>query len=93
VGGNLDVSVQLGSDVWNGFGSFSYDAATVLRIDPTTGAADVFAHGFRNHYDLAFNGDGELFTYDSDMEWDIGAPWYRAPRVLHLVEGGDFGWR
>jgi hypothetical protein len=35
VGGNLDVSVQLGSDVWNGFGSFSYDAATVLRIDPS----------------------------------------------------------
>jgi hypothetical protein len=35
VGGNLDVSVQLGSDVWNGFGSFSYDAATVLRVQPS----------------------------------------------------------
>jgi hypothetical protein len=35
VGGNLDVSVQLGNDVWNGFGSFSYDAATVLRVDPS----------------------------------------------------------
>ena len=66
---------------------------TVLRIDPTTGAADVFAHGFRNHYDLAFNGDGELFTYDSDMEWDIGAPWYRAPRIVHVVRGGEYGWR
>ena len=37
VGGNLDVSVMLGSDVWNGFGSFSYDAATVQRIDPSEG--------------------------------------------------------
>jgi hypothetical protein len=47
---------------------------TVLRVDPATNAAEVFATGFRNHYDLAFTPDGELFTYDSDMEWDIGAP-------------------
>jgi hypothetical protein len=35
VGGNLDVSVQLGSEVWNGFGSFSYDAAIVQRVQPS----------------------------------------------------------
>ena len=66
---------------------------TVLRVDPATGAITVFASGFRNHYDLAFNSDGELFTYDSDMEWDIGAPWYRAPRLVHVVNGGEYGWR
>ena len=66
---------------------------TVLRVDPATGTARVFASGFRNHYDLAFNPDGELFTYDSDMEWDIGAPWYRAPRFVHVVNGGEYGWR
>ena len=66
---------------------------TVLRVHPASGAAEMFAYGFRNHYDLAFNGDGELFTYDSDMEWDIGAPWYRAPRIVHVVDGGDYGWR
>ena len=66
---------------------------TVLRIDPATGAVSVFASGFRNHYDLAFNNDGELFTYDSDMEWDIGTPWYRAPRIVHVVNGGEYGWR
>ena len=65
----------------------------VYRVDPKTGAATIFADGFRNHYDLAFNKDGELFTYDSDMEWDIGAPWYRAPRVVHVVQGADYGWR
>jgi len=37
VGGSLDVSVMLGNDVWNGFGSFSYDAATVQRIEPSEG--------------------------------------------------------
>ena len=66
---------------------------TVLRVDPANGATTVFASGFRNHYDLAFNPDGELFTYDSDMEWDIGAPWYRAPRLVHVVNGGEYGWR
>jgi len=26
------------------------------------------AQGVRNHYDFAFNRDGEIFTVDSDME-------------------------
>ncbi|MFM9170503.1 MAG: family 16 glycoside hydrolase [Phycisphaerales bacterium] len=66
---------------------------TVIRVDPVTGDAELWATGFRNHYDLAFAPDGELFTYDSDMEWDMGAPWYRAPRIVHVVRGGEYGWR
>jgi putative heme-binding domain-containing protein len=66
---------------------------TVIRVDPATGDAELWATGFRNHYDLAFAPDGELFTYDSDMEWDMGAPWYRAPRIVHVVRGGEYGWR
>ena len=53
----------------------------------------MFVGGFRNAYDLAFNRDGELFTFDSDMEWDIGLPWYRPTRVNHLIPGAEFGWR
>src|SRR5262249_33708245 len=49
--------------------------------------------GFRNEYDFAFNRDGEIFTFDSDMEWDIGLPWYRPVRVNHCVPGAEFGWR
>jgi putative heme-binding domain-containing protein len=49
--------------------------------------------GFRNAYDQAFNRDGELFTFDSDMEWDVGLPWYRPTRVNHLIPGAEFGWR
>src|SRR5262245_10851268 len=49
--------------------------------------------GLRNPMDVAFNADGEMFTYEADMERDIGAPWYRPTRVLHLVPGGDYGWR
>lgn len=49
--------------------------------------------GFRNEYDVAFSPAGEAFTYDSDMEWDIGMPWYRPTRICHAIPGGDFGWR
>lgn len=49
--------------------------------------------GFRNEYDIGFNRSGDLFTYDSDMEWDEGLPWYRPTRVNHCVPGGEFGWR
>ena len=37
--------------------------------------------------------NGELFTFDSDMEWDEGLPWYRAVRVCHCPPGADFVWR
>ena len=49
--------------------------------------------GVRNPYDIAFGPDGELFTYDADMEMDIGTPWYRPTRVCYLASGGDYGWR
>ncbi|MBY5959529.1 c-type cytochrome [Membranicola marinus] len=49
--------------------------------------------GYRNQYDLAIHPNGELFTFDSDMEWDLGMPWYRPTRVLHVVSGSDYGWR
>jgi putative heme-binding domain-containing protein len=53
----------------------------------------VVAGGLRNAYDLAFRADGGLFTFDSDMEWDLGLPWYRPVRLLHVVPGGEYGWR
>jgi putative heme-binding domain-containing protein len=49
--------------------------------------------GFRNEYDFAFNREGELFSFDSDMEWDVGLPWYRPVRVVHCPLGAEFGWR
>ena len=54
---------------------------------------ELICTGMRNGYDLAFDRDGELFTFDSDMEWDIGAPWYRPTRVCHVQSGAEFGWR
>jgi putative heme-binding domain-containing protein len=65
----------------------------VVRTDPDGAAWELVAAGLRNAYDLAVSPEGELLTYDSDMEWDVGLPWYRPTRVVHLVSGADFGWR
>lgn len=65
----------------------------VASMDPDGKNLEVIATGFRNEYDIAFNPVGELFTYDADMEWDVGTPWYRPTRVNHVISGGEFGWR
>ena len=49
--------------------------------------------GLRNAYDIALTQHGQIFTYDSDMEWDIGSPWYRPTRAAEAMSGGDFGWK
>ncbi len=54
---------------------------------------ELVSSGYRNQYDMAFDANGELFTFDSDMEWDIGTPWYRPTRVCHVTSGSEFGWR
>ena len=65
----------------------------ILRTDPEGTRWEVLAGGFRNQFDLAFNADGEMFTYDADMELDVGLPWYRPTRLNHVVSGGEYGWR
>ena len=65
----------------------------ICQVDPNGKQWNVFSMGYRNEYDMAFNADGELFTYDSDMEWDFGSPWYRPTRVCHATSGSEFGWR
>ena len=65
----------------------------IYKIDPEGKSWELVATGFRNEYDAAFNRDGELFTYDADMEWDINTPWYRPTRVNHAISGAEFGWR
>ncbi|MBX9579209.1 MAG: c-type cytochrome [Gemmataceae bacterium] len=65
----------------------------VCRTDPDGKTFELVAAGFRNPYDAAFNPAGELITYDSDMEWDMGVPWYRPTRVNHVTSGAEFGWR
>lgn len=65
----------------------------IAKVDPEGKTWTIVAGGFRNQVDVAFNQHGEVFTWDADMEWDIGLPWYRPTRVNHVVSGGEYGWR
>ena len=65
----------------------------IAQIDPEGKTWEVMSTGFRNQYDAAVNREGELFTYDADMEWDMNTPWYRPTRVNHVIDGSEFGWR
>jgi putative heme-binding domain-containing protein len=65
----------------------------VCLVDPDGKNWELFCCGFRNSYDLAVLPNGDAVTYDSDMEWDMGMPWYRPTRILQLQSGVDYGWR
>ncbi|MCF6283767.1 MAG: c-type cytochrome [Candidatus Hydrogenedentes bacterium] len=65
----------------------------VCKVTPDGKTWEFFSNGFRNEYDIALNAEGEMFTFDADMEWDMGSPWYRPTRVNHIVSGSEFGWR
>ncbi len=68
-------------------------AGIIYRVSPEGKDIEIFSSGFRNVFDAAVNGDGELFTFDSDDEGDMNLPWYRPARICHVVSGADWGWR
>ncbi len=65
----------------------------IYEVDPDGKNWVLVSMGYRNPFDLAFNRWGDLFTYDSDMEWDVNTPWYRPTRVCQADPGSDLGYR
>ncbi len=65
----------------------------IARFDPDGRNLELVSAGYRNCYDLAFNEHGDAVTYDADMEWDLGMPWYRPTRFCLVTPGSEFGWR
>ena len=65
----------------------------ILRTDPEGREWELVAAGMRNAYGFDFSPQGELFSVDSDNEWDWGTPWYRPTRLYHCVSGAEMGWR
>ncbi|QOV90105.1 c-type cytochrome [Humisphaera borealis] len=89
-----DDTVLPRSEDGNGFGAGRKPpGGYVVRLDKDGKDAQLYASGQRNCYDIAMSPDGEIFGYDSDMEWDWGTPWYRPTRVFHAVSGADHGFR
>ena len=67
-------------------------AGAVVRFSPDFKTSEIFAHGFRNPYDLTFNANGQLFTVDSDGERDQYLPWYTPTRLFDIQQGMHHGW-
>ncbi len=74
-------------------GNVELPAGHILRVKPDGSKVTLLAGGLRNPLDIAFNHEGDLFTFDADMERDVGTPWYIPTRVLQVMPGGDYGWR
>lgn len=87
---------QLIPNPWDGSmfdGNVELPAGHILRVKPDGSKITLLAGGLRNPLDIAFNSRGDLFTFDADMERDVGTPWYMPTRVLQIVPGADYGWR
>lgn len=63
------------------------EGGNIYRCRPDGSGLALVATGFWNPFHLAFDAFGRLFTVDND-------PDFRPPcRLLHVVEGGDYGYR
>ncbi len=65
----------------------------IAVTDPEGKHWEIVSSGYRNSYDMAFTAEQEILVFDSDMEWDMGMPWYRPIRVVHATLGSEYGWR
>lgn len=63
------------------------DSGAVFRCWPDGTELELFAKGLRNPQHLAFNDLGDLFTGDNNADGADKARW------IHVVQGGDYGWR
>ena len=62
-------------------------SGAVFRCELDGSGLEVYATGFRNPQELAFNDVGDLFSVDNNSDSGDKA------RMVHILRGGDTGWR
>jgi putative membrane-bound dehydrogenase-like protein len=63
----------------------------VFRCKPDGSHMENVAFGMRNPFgNVAFDDEFHIFHTDNDNEGSVG---FTGCRILHVVEGGDYGWR
>ncbi len=62
---------------------------TILRIDPGSGEASIWASGLRNVYGLTFSPDGRLFGVDNDGQTLRS---WREEELIELKRGANYGY-
>jgi putative membrane-bound dehydrogenase-like protein len=63
-----------------------YYAGAIMRMNPDGTDFTVFAHNFRNPYEMAMDSFGTVWQSDND---DDGNAW---TRMLYVMEGGNYGY-
>lgn len=63
-----------------------YYAGAILRMSPNGAGLHVFAHNFRNPFELAIDSFGTVWQADND---DDGNAW---TRMLEVMKGGNYGY-
>lgn len=66
--------------------------ASVYRLNSTGEHWECIGSGGRNAPGLGMNYLGELFSFDSDLEYTHGLPTYRPTRLIHWTAGAIDGW-
>ncbi len=63
------------------------DRGSLVRIDPATGDAQLYARGLRTPNGIGYGVDGEMFIADNQGNW------LPASKIVHVQQGAFYGFR
>ncbi len=63
------------------------DRGSLVRIDPKTGDAQIYARGLRTPNGIGYGVDGEMFIADNQGNW------LPASKIVHVRQGAFYGFR